>query len=222
MAEIKDEVLNTQDQVEVEAEVTNATDEPVSEPAPESKRSNSFNAKLKEWFRKKIVTLKRKPQKISFFFYAISTIFFLVSLFTFSQASSAVASAATGNGLVIFIDTLLSILVLVSFLNTFPNRKKVVIPMLVLVFVMSAAIIACDISVFVLIQNAINKATRPYKEPSVKGSLPLFIVHIILMAISVALLALTPIIRKLLNKINTSVVVESSNLSKGEDIIIDD
>lgn len=222
MAEIKDEVLNTQDQNEVEAEVVNATDEPVSESAPEKKPANGFLAKVKEWFRKQIVTLKRKPQKISFFFYAISTVFFLIALFTFSQASTAVASAATGNGLIIFVDTLLSILVLVSFLNAFPNRKKVVIPMLVLVFVMSAAIIACDISVFVLIQNAINKAVNPYKEPAVKGCLPLFIIHIILMAISVALLALTPVIRKLLNKINTSVVVESSNLSKGEEIIIND
>lgn len=220
MAEIKDEVLNIQDEVQVEAEVTDVA-EPVTDNNPKPKK-NGFGAKVKEFFRKQIVTLKRKPQRIAFFFYVVASMFFLIALFTFSKASSAVATKAKGNGLIIFIDTLLSILVLVSFLNTFPNRKKAVIPMLVLVFVMSAVIIACDVWVYALIQNAINTAKKPYAEDAVYDSLPLFIVHIALMGVSVLLLALTPVIRKLLNKINTSVVIEDNNLNKGEELVIND
>lgn len=217
MAEIKDEVLNTQDVVEVEAEVTDSVSTNNSNP-----KKPGVGARIKEYFRKQIVTLKRKPQRIAFFLYVVASMFFLISLFTLSKASSAVATKAKGNGLIIFVDTLLSILVLVSFLNTFPNRKKVVIPMLVLVFVMSAVIIACDIWVFTLIQNAINSSRKPYSEIAVSNCRSLLIVHAVLMGVSVLVLALTPVIRKLLNKINTSVVIEDNNLNKGEELVINE
>ena len=101
-------------------------------------KGKKFQAKIKEWFRKKVVALKRKPQMIALFLLAVTTIFFMLALYTISQAID--LSAANANvkatGICVFIVTLLSLLVLVSFLNSFPKRKKPNIFFIILVFVM--------------------------------------------------------------------------------------
>lgn len=117
---------------ETEAVETAAVEEPVvneaevtvtetAEAAPEKKKSN-FGAKFKEWGRKQIVNLKRKPQRIAFVFFIISSVIYLIGLNTFSPGPVKDLPAGENLGLCIFINALLSILILVLFMNSFPKR----------------------------------------------------------------------------------------------------
>ncbi len=218
MEEVKDEVLPVEDEA-VDQEQAEVNKE---QTAPEKPQKPGFGAKLKEWNRKNIVNLKRKPQRISFYCYVICAVFYLIALFTFSKGASAVAAKVKVSGILIFVSTLLSILVLVSFLNAFPNRKKPVIAMIVLVFVMSAAIVACDLALFIQVLQATQSVKRPYTETAVYTSLPLYVVHLVLLVISMVLFALTPVIHKMLLKINTQIEIESNDIKDGENLIIDE
>jgi magnesium-transporting ATPase (P-type) len=178
--------------------------------APEEKKKVGFKAGFKEWGRKKIVGLKRSPQNIALLFITVTSIYYLISLYTLSKGAYPISNLEY-IGLFVFINTLLSILVFVSFLNAFPKRKKPVIPMIVLVFVMIAVMIVCDIMFYVKVSDLIAKATRPYSEKAIYTSLPLTMVHVILLAVCAVLFALTPVFGKLINKINTRVELESTS-----------
>lgn len=154
MAKNENAVVN-QDEVSVEqqtAPVAEVVLEKDQQPAPQKE---SIGAKIKEWFRKRIVNLKRKPQNIAFIFLVITSIMFLMSLNTFSYVAFKSFSDVPWLGLCIFVSTLFSILVLVLFLNTFPKYPKVNkktgkkryinYVMMALVFVFIAAMIAVDI-----------------------------------------------------------------------------
>lgn len=200
--------------------------ENVLQETPENGGNNKrdFKAGVKEWFRKKTVALKRKPQNIALFFLAITSIYFLLALYVISQAINRVFSDSHtyATGICIFIVTLLSILVLVSFLNAFPKRKKQNIFFTVLVFVMIAGMIACDAVYFVQMNNCLaatpDHTSLIYK--TVSGAQPYVIAHIALLALSAAIFALLPVYKKLINKIDTKVVLESAteNMSGGIDI----
>lgn len=113
-----------------------------------------FLAGAKEWGRKQIVALKRKPQNITLICLAITTVVYLVSLNSLSQGPTTF-SDASWMGFCVFVNTLLSILILALFLNAFPkypkvNKKtgkktKINYVMLALVFVFMGIMIACDI-----------------------------------------------------------------------------
>ncbi|MDE7330126.1 MAG: hypothetical protein K2N30_03380, partial [Clostridia bacterium] len=107
-------------------------------------KGEKFKANVKEWFRKKTVALKRAPQNIPLAYFVIVSVYFLLALFVISMAveKSATEPLTPATGICIFISTLLSILVLVSFLNSFPKRKKPNIFFIVLTFVMIAGMIA--------------------------------------------------------------------------------
>lgn len=125
-----------------------------TEPQTKSKGA-VIKAKIKEWFRKKIVNLKRKPQNIAFLFLAISSIFYLLSLNTLSPGPTKDFSDAGWLGFCIFVNALFSILVLVLYLGIFPKYPKVnkktgkktyiSIPKIVLTVLFIAAMIAMDI-----------------------------------------------------------------------------
>jgi len=114
-----------------------------------------FSARAKEWLRKKIVILKRKPQRIAFLFFVITSVIYLIGLNTFSPGPVKDFSGQPWLGLSVFVNTLFSILILVLMLNAFPKRGKfykklnkklsVNIVMLVLVFVFAAAMIFFDV-----------------------------------------------------------------------------
>ncbi|MDE7086780.1 MAG: hypothetical protein K2O67_01175, partial [Clostridia bacterium] len=156
MAENENVVVN-QDEVSVEQQQT----APVAEVAEttavvqDAPAKESFGAKVKEWFRKRIVNLKRKPQNIAFLVLVVTSILFLMSLNTFSYVAFKRFNDVAWLGLCIFVSTLFSILVLILFLNTFPKYPKVNkktgkkryinYVMMALVFVFIAAMIAVDI-----------------------------------------------------------------------------
>ena len=107
-----------------------------------------------------------------------------------------------------------SMLSLVCFLNAYPKRKKPVIPMVVLMFVMFGIIIFCDVHYRNLIWEAVNRELNPIKIDSstmyIKQSFDLLWTHIVLEGIGVLLVLLMPVYTKLLRKINTSITVEDN------------
>ena len=186
---------------------------------PEAPQSNGptggqkFKAGVKEWFRKKIVALKRKPQTIALLVLAITTIYFMLALYTFSQAINISYEETSATGICIFISTLVSLLVLVSFLNAFPKRKKANIFFVVLVFLMIGGMVACDLVYYIQMSNYMGTISNPSASTvyaTINKAQPYMIVHVVLLGVSAIVFALTPVFKILINKINTQVKLESA------------
>ncbi|MGN1373362.1 MAG: hypothetical protein ACI4VK_04870 [Candidatus Coproplasma sp.] len=115
----------------------------------------SIGAGIKEYFRKKIVNIKRSPHNIPFMFLLITSVYYLLCLNDLSRSSAVAFPLVKYLGLSVFVNILFSILVLVLFLNAFPkhpivNKKtgkkhKINYVMLVLGFVFIAAMICFDV-----------------------------------------------------------------------------
>lgn len=172
---------------------------------------------IKEFFRKIIVSLKRNPSMIPLLMLFATFIYYSFNLTLMSNTTAKIQGA--GMGLSQFCIMLLSLLSLVCLLNSFPRRQKPNIPMIVLMFVMLAVIVYCDIHY----TNAIMAALYRAESPIVINETTIYIAqaynmlntHMILVGVSAALVALLPVYSKLLRKINTSVEVED-NGSMGE------
>lgn len=171
-------------------------------------RKKSF----KEFFRKKIVNLKRNPQTIPLLMLLASFLVYSLNLTCISNTTAKIQGA--GMGLSQFCTTLFSILSLVCMLNAFPHRKKVNIPMLAIMFIMFAVIIYCDLHYLGRITAALTRAESPIKLTSgtayIAEAQSMLSTHVVLVAITAALVILMPIYSKLLRKINTSVTVEDN------------
>lgn len=215
--EIVEEPVKVEDVVDLSDEVSEG------QPAPKPSKGKKASKGIKEWFRKKIVALKRKPQNIALLFLAVSTVYFMLALFKISIAIYEVYTQEgieTTIGICIFVTTLLSLLVLVSFLNSFPKRKKPNIFFIVLVFLMMAAMIVCDIMFYVqmsdiLALDALQGATDTINKVTTGQTYVL--VHVALVGVSAVVFALLPAYRLLINKINTKVELESAteNMQEG-------
>jgi hypothetical protein len=107
-------------------------------------------------------------------------------------------------------------------MNAFPYRKKVNVPMLVLMFVMFAIIAGADVFYLRAIYAAITRAENPivvtmntiyiaYAEWYLR-------IHLMLLAITTVLVILLPVYTKLLRKIKTSVEVEDNGQMTAIDI----
>ena len=174
------------------------------------KKPNGF----KEFIRKRVVSLKRKPQTIPL----IAMLWcFLWYSFHLSVVSNTTAKInGPGMGLYGFITMLFSMLSLVCFLNAFPHRKKVNKPMLILMFLMVAAIIFCDVMYRTIILRAVTPSDanpNPIEVTQstiyILKSFNMLQLHIIFLCIACALTALLPLYAPLIKKIKTSVAVES-------------
>ena len=187
---------------------------------PPESRMDKFAAAFKEWGRKKIVGLKRHPQNVALFFLLVASVYFLMIMFPVSQAGNAANNdeRTFAIGICFFIATLLSILVLVSFLNAFPKRKKPSIPFIILVYVMIAGIIACDLVYYLQMDACLQNITSTGEMyATVSAAQPYIIAHIVLLGIAAVVFALLPVYKRLINMIDTSIVVESAteNMQKG-------
>lgn len=171
----------------------------------------SFGAKLKESCRKFIVSLKHKPQMIPLAMMAVTFIFYSLNLTHVSNATATINK--TPMGLCGFVTMLFSMLALVCLMNAFPNRKPVNKPMLILMFIMVAAILASDVVYTLTIIDAVKGATKikvtADKVKIMNQVMQDLWVHGILLLISAAMVALLPVYSKLLRKINTSIEVEA-------------
>ena len=189
---------------------------------------------LKEFVRKFIVKLKRRPMNIGLVVLLVSTIVLLCSLGNLSQLGLKTQYQKNYQGLCIFIDILFGILVLVLYLNAFPKRSKN--PkwvMYALTIVFMAILIGLDLYLYIMWGK--NRAADLLRDPdnysywngdassaginefyfdAVNGVLA----HAILVFVSFMLMVFSPIIGKLLNKINTRVVLEDTQLKDKIDV----
>lgn len=218
-----------ENEVVVENQVPEEVQEVQPETSPEkpSKGAQIWGG-IKEWFRKFIVKLKRRPMNIAFFVLIVSTLVNLCSLGSISQLGLNAWYSVEITGIALFVGQLFSILVLMLFLNSFPKReKKPKLVMFIILFVFIAILIAIDIYLYVrwtglyvqdLEREFANEATRntyltklrSYYFPAVNGILA----HCILVGIAGVLTATYPLYGKLINKINTRKVLETTELKE--------
>lgn len=164
-----------------------------------------------EALRKFIVSLKRKPQNIAMVALLISFLIYSMNLTSISNTTAKIQGA--GMGFCGFCTMLLSMLSFVCFINAFPVRKKVNVPMMVLMFVMFGICIVTDVFYMNAITNAVTRADSPISIadfPYVGSAKATLIAHIISILVTTALVILMPVYKKWLRSIKTSVDVEDN------------
>lgn len=165
---------------------------------------------MPEFLRKLFVALKRRPSVIALIVLLIAFLYYSLNLTHISDTTAKIQGP--GMGLCGFATMLFSMLSLICFLNAFPRRKKPVIAMVVLMLLMFAVIIFCDLYYSNLIMTALTRAENPIKLDAstiyIAQAYNVLQSHIVILAIGVALILLLPVYTKLLRKINTSVTVE--------------
>ncbi|MBR1585956.1 MAG: hypothetical protein IJ662_10480 [Clostridia bacterium] len=168
---------------------------------------------FKEFCRKRLVALKRKPQTIALLAMAIAFLYYSLNLTQISNTTARIQGQ--GMGLAGFATMLFSILSLVCFLNAFPHRKKVNIPMLVLMLLMVGIVIYCDSYYGGCINTAITRAENRIDPTGANAFIAtaahVLNVHTVILCVGVALVALLPVYAKLLRKINTNIDVEDNS-----------
>lgn len=167
---------------------------------------------MKEVIRKGIVGLKRRPQNIPL---VMLLVCFIVYSFNLTNVSNTTAKIqGVGMGLCQFCIMLFSLLSMVCMMNAFPTRKKPVMPMVILTFVMFGIIIFCDIHYCNGIMAALTRAESPIvldqNTAYIADAYNMLQTLLVLMGITAALVATLPIYSKLIRKINTSVDVEDN------------
>ena len=160
-----------------------------------------------EFFRKRLVALKRKPQMIPLLVLVLAFVYYSFNLSSIANTTALINGPHMG--LSEFCTMLFSALCLVCFLNSFPHRKKANIPMVVLTFLMLAALIYCDHYYGSRIIVALTRADSPIvptgKNAFVAVAQNVINVHKILLIVGAVLLALLPVYASLLKKINTNI-----------------
>ena len=183
-----------------------------------------FAAGLKEAWRKFLVAIKRRPQMIPLVVLVAAFLVYSLNLMHVSDTTAKIQGA--GMGLAGFATMLFSMLSMVCFMNAFPYRKKVNIPMLVLMFVMLGVVIFADVYYLGRISAALNRADNPI---TITAS-TLYIayaqwyvrMHIIILCVAIVLIVLLPVYSKWIRKIKTSVEVTDNGAMGEIDISGDD
>jgi len=180
------------------------------------------NGGVKEFIRKMVVSLKRKPQTIPLIVLAAAFLIYSLNLTHVSDTTAKIQ--LPGMGLSGFCTMLFSLLSFVCFINAYPHRKKTNLPMLVLMFIMLGILIACDTYYAARIQEAITRADHPIVVDANTAYITLayqmLMVHRIVVALGAVLTLLVPVLRRLLRRIDTSLPVEEG--SRMEEIVLSD
>ena len=175
---------------------------------------------MPEFLRRFFVALKRRPSIIALVVLLIA--FFQYSLNLTHISDTTAKIQGPGMGLCGFATMLFSMLSLVCFLNAFPRRKKPVVAMVVLMLLMFAVIIFCDVYYSNLIMTALTRTENPITLDAttiyIAQAYNVLQTHIVILGVGVALILLMPLYTKLLRKINTSVTVEDYGKLEAIDI----
>ncbi len=175
---------------------------------------------LKEVWRKFLVSLKRRPQMIPLAVLVIAFVFYSLNLMHISDTTARIQGP--GMGLAGFATMLFSMLSFMCFLNAFPYRKKTNVPMLVLMFILLGIVILADAYYISAIWAAISRPDNPIKVTAETIYIAYaeydLRIHIIILAVSIALTALLPVYSKLLRKIKTSIDVGDNGSMEAIDI----
>ncbi len=176
------------------------------------KKKLGFVGGLKEFVRKRIVALKHKPQTIPMIMLVITFLYYSLNLTQISNATAIVNK--TPMGLCGFIAMLFSMLALVCFMNSFPSRKPVNKPMLILMFAMMLGILGADTVyyntvVFAMTGGGTGQIPTMDKLEVMIKAITVIWNHRILIVVSLVLVVLMPLYSKLIRKIKTSIEVEA-------------
>ena len=166
--------------------------------------------RMPEFLRKFLVSLKRQPSMIPFVVLIIAFLQYSLNLTHISDTTAKIQGA--GMGLCGFSTMLFSMLSLMCFLNAFPRRKKPVIPMLALMFLMLGLIFYSDWYYASMIRTALNRADNPV----ILDANTVYIAyawnvlqdHMTLLCAGAVITVLLPVYTSLLRKIDTSIQVE--------------
>lgn len=189
--------------------------------APKKGFFAKVGAGIKEFCRKFIVSLKRRPYNIPF---AVFIIAFIIYSFNLTAVSDTTALLGGKNmGLMGFVTMLFGILSLLCFMNSFRYRKPVNKVMLVILVVMVVVCIVCDVF---YIRTCVSIRTNPAANIEITATKNFFILeaeyylklHIGFLAAGLVLTALLPVYSKLIHKIKTSVDVAGNEDMKAIDI----
>ena len=119
-----------------------------------------------------------------------------------------------GMGLCQFCIMLFSLLSIVCMLNAFPKRKKPVLPMVILLFVMFGIIIFADIHYSNGIMAALNRAESPIvldvNTKYIADAYNMLRTFMVLIGITAGLVVTLPFYSKWIRKIKTSVEIEDN------------
>ncbi len=181
---------------------------------------NKKPSRVKEFFRKRMVALKRKPQMIAMLVLVFAFIYYSFNLSQIADTTALINGPHMG--LAGFATMLFSALGLVCFMNAFPYRKKTNIPMLILTFAMIALLIFCDVYYGQRITIALTRTESPIdptgKNIFVSNARSVINVHMILLIIGAALTALLPLYAPLIRKVNTNIEVAGNTDMKALDL----
>ncbi len=178
----------------------------------QSRSSAAPRRGFKEFIRKFFVSLKHSPQRIALV--SLVAAFLIYSLNLTSIAKTTTRILLPNMGQCEFVAMLLSILAFVCFLRAFPRREKPKVVMIVLIYLMMAALIFVDLVYYSRIVEAVtrevNKIVINADTAYIAVAQNVVVLHIIFVAISAVLLATLPVYSKALRKINTSIDVEDN------------
>ena len=175
---------------------------------------------LKESFRKLLVSLKRRPHMIALLVFALAFLVYSLNLMNISDTTAKIQGK--GMGLCGFATMLFSLLSLLCFLNAFPRRKKVNVPMLVLALLMVGVLLFCGYYYRGAITNALTRAENPIEigetTQYIAKASKMLGRHTVILIVGLVMTGLLPVYSKLLRKINTSVSVEDNGKLDAIDI----
>ncbi|MBQ3668716.1 MAG: hypothetical protein II920_05775 [Clostridia bacterium] len=161
------------------------------------------------FFRKILVGIKRKPHKIPLIALGLAYIYYSLNLSSIAKTTTFINGA--GMGIAEFVAMLFGVLLLVCFMNAFPHRKPVNIPMLVLAMAGIVLVFACDTFYRGRVIYALTREQNQIKETAdIRAALTTLDVHRVILGIGVALTALLPVYTPLLRKINTNIRIEEN------------
>lgn len=172
-----------------------------------------FNRKfLKEFVRKSIVSLKRKPSMIPLVMLFLSFLYYSLNLTSVSNTTALIQGK--GMGLCQFCIMLFNMLAMLCMLNAFPRRKKANIPMVALVFVMFGILLYCDYHYLLGIAAALNRQDSPIQLTTenayIAKAYNMLSTYQVMVIVTAVLTATLPVYSKLIRKIKTSVQVEDN------------
>lgn len=172
-----------------------------------------FNWKIiKEFIRKMIVSLKRKPSMIPLIMLFVSFLYYSLNLTSVSNTTALIQGK--GMGLSQFCIMLFNMLCMLCMLNAFPRRKKANIPMVVLVYAMLGILLLCDYHYISCIATALSRPENPItlteKNIYVAKAYNMLATYQVMLIITAVLTATLPLYSKLIRKIKTSIQVEDN------------
>ena len=184
--------------------------------------ANQKRGGAKEFVRKMIVSLKRKPQTSPLLVLAAAFLLYSLNLTHVSDTTAKIQ--LPGMGLSGFCTMLFSLLSFVCFINAYPHRKKTNIPMLVLMLLMLVILMVCDTYYAMRITEAITRADHPIVVDANTAYIPaahrMLMIHRLIVACGAVLTLLVPVLRKLLRRIDTSLPMEEG--SRVDSIVLSD